>query len=69
MRQMEALLRILDNGQQDIPLAAVLRAEIWQGGFSDQDLVKIRIFANQLEPVGIFHQAVENYAEQGPEKE
>ncbi|MGI6326923.1 MAG: helicase-exonuclease AddAB subunit AddA [Saccharofermentanales bacterium] len=70
MRQMEALLRILDNGQQDIPLAAVLRAEIWQGGFSDQDLVKIRIFANQLEPVGVFfHQAVENYAEQGPEKE
>ena len=48
-------LRVLDNRQQDIPLAAVLASPI--GGCSDEELAKIR-GACQGQP---FYEAVESY--------
>ena len=44
---MLALLKILDNPHQDIPLGTVLLSPI--GGFSEEELAKLRINANELE--------------------
>lgn len=49
---MVALLRIIDNPVQDIPLVAILRSHFV--GLSDDDLAKIRIY----QPAGSFYQAV-----------
>lgn len=43
---MLALLKILDNPHQDIPLGTVLLSPI--GGFSEEELAKLRIYANSL---------------------
>ena len=68
LRQMEAMLRLLDNLRQDIPLAAVLRSEIWQGGFSDEELIRIRLFGrSQMPKLAVFHEAVVLYAAEGPD--
>ncbi len=68
MRQLEALLHLLDNLRQDIPLAAVLRAEVCQGGFADEELLQIRLFAREQRPDAVFfHQAVLAYAADGPD--
>ncbi|MDO4203398.1 MAG: helicase-exonuclease AddAB subunit AddA [Selenomonadaceae bacterium] len=40
-----SLMRIIDNAHQDIPLAAVLRSPI--GMFTDEELVKLRLFDRQ----------------------
>lgn len=45
VRLMLALLSVLDNARQDIPLAAVMASPI--GGFSMEELVKIRLSAEQ----------------------
>ncbi|NIA07547.1 MAG: helicase-exonuclease AddAB subunit AddA, partial [Actinobacteria bacterium] len=52
-----ALLEILDNPLQDIPLAAVLRSPI--GGFEADELAQIRLVNKE----GAFHQAVFELAE------
>lgn len=66
LRQMEALINVLDNFRQDIPLAAVLRSEICQGGFSAGQLVQIRLEGRQNHPEQkYFHQAVMTYAAEG----
>ena len=44
---MLALLKILDNPHQDIPLGTLLLSPI--GGFSEEELAKLRINANELE--------------------
>ena len=68
LRQMEALLRLLDNLRQDVPMAAVLRSAIWQGGFQDEDLLLIRLFDQDRYPGRrFFHQAVLDYALEGPD--
>ncbi len=56
-----SLLQILDNRQQDIPLAAVLRSPIMGDRFNETQLLEIRLF-NQDIP---FHQAVVEYADKG----
>jgi ATP-dependent helicase/nuclease subunit A len=58
IRDMLALLELLDNQQQDVPLAAVLRSPI--GGFDADALARIRLAS----PEGAFHRAVRMYAEQ-----
>src|SRR5690606_39432766 len=52
-----ALLRLLDNPLQDIPLAAVLRSPIV--GLDERDLAEIRA----RQPRGPFHAAVRAFAE------
>ena len=56
-----SLLQILDNPQQDIPLAAVLRSPLV--GLDESQLTAIRLCAPRLP----FHHAVAEYARTGPD--
>lgn len=64
-----ALLRVLDNAQQDIPLAAVLRSPLISSPLSDDDLAAIRTAAGRSRFDGPFHQAVTAYARVGADSE
>lgn len=44
---MENLIRLLDNFRQDIPLAAVLRADFPQSHFSDEELLAVSLFSDE----------------------
>lgn len=59
---MLSLLQVIDNPDQDIPLAAVLRSPIV--GLTEEELAKIRI-ANQT---GSYFQALQTYLEQFEDK-
>jgi ATP-dependent helicase/nuclease subunit A len=60
IRDMRSLLRVLDNQQQDVPLAAVLRSPICGLAQPDDCLARIRLaYRNSEIP---FHQAAINYA-------
>lgn len=63
VRDVLALLAVLDNVQQDIPLAAVLRSGIVGDAFSADELALIRALDRHCE----FHEAVLSYAERGPD--
>ncbi len=56
-----ALLKILDNQQQDIPLAAVLRSPLAALPQAEENLARIRL-AYAGDPAIPFHQAVARYA-------
>lgn len=60
VRDMLALLHLLDNQQQDIPMAAVLRSPLVHPKISEDDLANIRL-AYRDPPIP-FHQAVARYA-------
>ncbi len=64
IKNMLAVLAVLENMQQDIPLAAVLRSPLLGEALSDADLADIRAARQDLE----FHQAVRWYARSGPEE-
>ncbi len=59
-----SLLRLLDNQQQDIPLAAVMRGPLLGERFSESDLLEIRL-ADRTAP---FHEAVRQYAADGADR-
>ncbi|MCH7703879.1 MAG: UvrD-helicase domain-containing protein, partial [Planctomycetes bacterium] len=61
VRDVLAALDILDNLQQDIPLAAVLRSGIMGERLSEDELVEIRC----LDRGAAFHEVVRRYAEEG----
>lgn len=63
-RDCVSLLQILDNEQQDIPLAAVLRSPLLGRPFSESDLLRMRL-VNRVVP---FHSAVREYAERGDDE-
>ena len=66
LRQMEALVHILDNIRQDIPLTAVMRSDLYQGGFTINELALIRLDAKKTNPdCRFYHQAVFDYAAHG----
>ncbi len=68
IRLMEALIDVLDNTRQDIPLAAVLRADLHTEGLTLDDMARIRLFGrNQQPPARYFHQAVFSYRDSGPD--
>ncbi len=68
MRLMQALLQVMDNPLQDVPLAAVMRSTLWAGGLSPQDLFAIRLAASQGSvECRYFHEAVDWYALNGPD--
>jgi len=62
IRDMLALLRLLDNEQQDIELAAHLRSPLCRHELSDSDLVRIRSAGDREAP---FHIAFAEYGERG----
>jgi ATP-dependent helicase/nuclease subunit A len=61
IRDILALLHLMDNGRQDIPLAAVLRSPLFGDPFDETALAKLRV-SNKSVP---FHQAVFEYAKKG----
>jgi ATP-dependent helicase/nuclease subunit A len=61
VREVLALLAVLDNTQQDIPLAAVLRSGILGDPFSADELVEIRTLDRQA----AYHEVVRRYAVEG----
>ncbi len=65
---MLSLLELLDNRQQDIPLAAALRSPIFGRPVSDDDLVEIRTTGDGPRGDVPFHAAVRDYAENGPDE-
>jgi len=59
---MLALLNLLDNGQQDLPLAAMLRSPILGMAAPEDSLARIRLaYRNAAEPIP-FYEAVRHYA-------
>jgi ATP-dependent helicase/nuclease subunit A len=63
IKDMLSLLAVLENMQQDIPLAAVLRSPLFGEALCDADLANLRIARQDLD----FHQTVRWYAESGPD--
>lgn len=61
VRDVVAALELLDNFQQDIPLAGVLRSGIMGGPFSEDDLVEMRCLDRDIP----FHAAVRQYVADG----
>lgn len=63
-RDVIELLRLLDNPQQDIPLAAVLRSAILGDPFNESDLLNIRLHDRECP----FHAAATAYADAGEDQ-
>ncbi len=61
-----ALLKVLDNPQRDIELAAVLRSPFFK--VSDNELAKIIIHAKKEPRHGNFYNCVLGYSKNGPDK-
>ncbi|MHC4265468.1 MAG: helicase-exonuclease AddAB subunit AddA [Planctomycetota bacterium] len=62
-----ALLKVLDNPQRDIELAAVLRSPFFN--FTDTELAKIKLYPDKNNDNSItFYSSIINYAENGPDK-
>jgi len=60
-----SLLKVLDNAQRDIELAAVLRSPFFK--ISDTELAKIKIHSKNEEEARNFYGCVVGYCESGPE--
>ncbi|HWL94392.1 MAG TPA: UvrD-helicase domain-containing protein, partial [Phycisphaerae bacterium] len=67
IRQILALLAVLDNAQQDIPLAATLRSTLIGHPVTDTELAQLRIDAGTGGRFIPFHAAVERYPSAGPD--
>ncbi len=64
-RDILSLLRVLDNRQQDIPLAAVLRSPLAGRPLTETQMLGLRVLDHEAP----FHQTVLQYAENGPDEE
>ena len=64
IRQIEAVLQLLDNVRQDIPLAAVMHGGLGPQPFSLDELAQIRLFGRE-HAISYFHEAVQGYRETG----
>jgi ATP-dependent helicase/nuclease subunit A len=60
-----SLLKVLDNAQRDIELAAVLRSPFFK--VSDTELAKIKIYNRNEEAGKNFYECVAGYCESGPD--
>jgi len=66
LRLMEALIHLIDNRRQDIPLAAVMRSGLYHGGFTDDEMARIRLDARASgEKTVCYHEAVDWYSVHG----
>ncbi len=68
VRDVLALLALLDNEQQDIPLASVLRSPLMGSPLTDSDLVEIRTCRATSATSMPFHAAVRAYADRGTDE-
>lgn len=65
VRDVLALLQVLDNARQDIPLAAVLRSGMIAAPLDEADLLRIRL----LDPKDDFYRVVHRYPREGADKD
>ena len=66
LRLMEALIHVIDNRRQDIPLAAVMRSPFHAGGFTDDEMARIRLAARTNGKKTVYYnEAVDWYAQAG----
>lgn len=68
LRLFTALVQVLDNAQQDLPLAALLRSDLHGRPFQEEALWQIANAAEvleHLEPHPPFHERLRSYAEHG----
>ncbi len=66
LRTMEALIHLLDNPRQDIPLAAVMESSLYPDAFSEEEMLAIRVHGNTKGVrFAYFHEALESYPERG----
>ncbi|MHB8961571.1 MAG: UvrD-helicase domain-containing protein [Saccharofermentanales bacterium] len=63
MRVAEEFLAVLDNPCQDIPLAGLMRSPFFGTGFSEDELLEIRISAGR--DTAYFHECCSRYRESG----
>ena len=63
VRDVVAALQVLDNFQQDIPLAGVLRSGIFGDRFTENELLEMRLIDREMP----FHAVVRLYADRGRE--
>jgi ATP-dependent helicase/nuclease subunit A len=61
-----SLLKVLDNPQRDIELAAVLRSPFFK--LNDSDLAKIKIHNKKTRQAGDYYNCVLQYSKNGPDK-
>jgi ATP-dependent helicase/nuclease subunit A len=64
VRDILALLQVLDNQQQDLPLAALLRSPLAMLPMATDALARIRLAYNDPQAPVPFHQAVVRYAQE-----
>jgi len=64
-----ALLRVMDNAQQDIPVAAVLRSPLLGTPLTDAEFTEIRTCEKLKNPTRPFHAAIPAYADSGPDEQ
>ena len=62
IRDMLALLRLLDNQRQDVPMAAILRSPLSGLASADDALARIRLAYRDSQTPVPFHEAVARYA-------
>ncbi len=71
LRLMEAVIQLLGNELQDIPLLSCMRRLPVYGGFTDEELMEIKAFSlrsdSKRNPYEHYHEAVSYYLEYGPE--
>ena len=60
-----SLLAVLDNPQQDIPLATVLRSPLVGEALTDSQLVEVAVNGRRARPGLPFHAAVRHYVQNG----
>ncbi len=63
-----SLLRVMDNAQQDIPLASILRSPLLGRALTDTEFAEIRTCASLKNASCPFHAAVPAYANRGPDE-
>lgn len=72
LRLMEALINLLDNMQQDIPLAAIMRSAIVGSAFSEEELMIIRSedrnSPDEIEEDRHFYASVIRYSDKGSDQ-
>lgn len=66
LKVMESFLRILDNPMQDIPLVSVMRSCLFEDGFSEEELLTIRVSYRNKEN---FYECCKMYSVEGQESE
>jgi ATP-dependent exoDNAse (exonuclease V) beta subunit len=62
LKVIEALLYVLDNPMQDIPLAGVLSSPLFECSLDEEEMLKIRIFGKGFK---FFYECVQHYKENG----